>query len=135
MTDVVTTIDATDLAYGANTIRVCVTDGAGNTGSATTTIYRQAPTFLLYNGGQIVNAGTSLPLGAKLTSSSSACAVGDNKIAFYLDRNPITGATGPYLLAESIKTNNSGHATTSTATTSWQEGVYEVTAVFTGTTT
>ena len=37
-----TTVQATDLAEGANTIRVCVTDAAGNTGSASVQVTKTA---------------------------------------------------------------------------------------------
>jgi fibronectin type 3 domain-containing protein len=40
--NVVTTVDADDLADGANTIRVCVTDAGSNTGSATTTVSKNS---------------------------------------------------------------------------------------------
>jgi hypothetical protein len=131
--EVISPIDVSYLSYGLNTIRVCVSDSASNTGSASTTVVRQVPTALLYTGGQIVMTNSTLPLAARLTSIDSACALGNNKIAFYLDRDPTTGVVGEYELAVSIKTNNSGIASTSVSTSGWLEGVYEVTAVFTGT--
>ncbi len=42
--NVVTNVDIANLAIGANTIRVCVTDGATLTGSATTTVTRNGAT-------------------------------------------------------------------------------------------
>ncbi len=39
-TEVATGINASDLAEGANTVRVCVTDAASNTGSATATVVK-----------------------------------------------------------------------------------------------
>jgi hypothetical protein len=132
--DIVTTIDATDLAYGANTIRVCVADAAGNTGSATTTVYRQAPTSLLYNGGQIVNIGTNLSLAAKLTSSNAACSAASKKITFSISPDPDgAGGVDATDLVGSVNTNGSGQATSSINTTGWDEGVYEITATFPGT--
>ena len=44
-------LDATGLANGANSIRVCVTDGAGNTGSATVLVTKDlAPPAVTING-------------------------------------------------------------------------------------
>ena len=62
----VTMIDASSLAVGANTIRVCVTDQAGNTASATVSVKKDitAPTITItrpganaaYTVGQVVKA-------------------------------------------------------------------------------
>jgi DNA-binding transcriptional regulator YdaS (Cro superfamily) len=58
---VVTNVLASSLAEGANTIRVCVTDGASNTGSATTTVTKDtlAPAVSTPNLATASDTGSS----------------------------------------------------------------------------
>jgi hypothetical protein len=92
----------------------------------------QATTSLLYNGGQIVNIGSSFTPAAQLSSPASVCISGQT-ISFSLDTNPLTGVAGSYSLGSAI-TNSSGQATMgAVGTTGWLEGVYTLTANFVGT--
>ena len=92
-----------------------------------------ASTTLLYNGAQIVIVGSSFKPAALLSSSYSPCVSGQS-IAFSLDRDPTNGNAGPYALGTAT-TNSSGQATLgAVGTTGWQEGVYTIFSVFSGTT-
>ena len=109
-------------------------DGAGNVDPtpASYTWSIHAVTTLLYNGAQIVNVGNSFQPAAKLSSPAAACISGKT-ITFSLDRSPLTGVTGTYVLG-SATTNSVGQATmTAVSTTGWLEGVYSITARFAGT--
>jgi hypothetical protein len=114
------------------------TDAVGNPNTASTstdntvTWQMQAATSLLYNGPQIVNAGDSFQPAARLSSPRAACVSGQ-PISFTLDRDPTNGAAGPYALGTAT-TNSSGQATLAAiSTTGWQEGIYDLTATFSGT--
>jgi hypothetical protein len=122
------------LSLGSHTFQVRAIDGIGNIDPtpASFTWEIHATTSLLYNGVQIVNVGNSFQPAAKLSSPASACVSGKT-ISFTLDRNPSTGAAGLYLLGTAI-TNSSGQATMSAvSTTGWQEGIYDLNAIFAGT--
>jgi hypothetical protein len=123
------------LSLGSHTFAVRATDAAGNVDASPDSFTWQihAATSLLYNGVQIVNVGTPFQPAAKLSSTVTACAA-SQQISFTLDRNPVSGATGPYLLGTAI-TDGSGQATVSPAVASgaWLEGVYDLTASFAGT--
>jgi hypothetical protein len=123
------------LSLGSHTFAVRAKDAAGNvdTSPASFTWQIHAATSLLYNGAQIVNVGTPFQPAAKLSSAATAC-VGSKQISFTLDRNPLSGAAGSYLLGTAM-TDSSGQATVSPAiaTGTWQEGVYDLTASFAGT--
>ncbi len=92
----------------------------------------KATTTLLYNGGQIVNIGSSFTPAALLSSSTAACTTGQT-ISFSLDANPLTGAAGTYALGTAT-TGAGGQATMAPiGTTGWLEGVYTINATFAGT--
>ena len=91
----------------------------------------KASTSLLYNGDQLVNIGNNVKLAAQLSSPASACLNGQT-IDFSLDANP-DGSAGPYSLG-SATTGSDGQATLSLSTSGWQEGIYDITASFAGTT-
>lgn len=89
--DVTSTIDKSALAYGENTITVCVTDAPGNTGSEDTTVWEQVPTSLTYNPPSSPPTADSgpvvVPLSATLakTVTSTECLVGGKTIEFFVD--------------------------------------------------
>jgi Bacterial Ig-like domain (group 3)/Bacterial Ig-like domain (group 1) len=95
-------------------------------------VVNPAATSMLYNGQQFVSVGNPLSLGAQLSSSVSAC-VGGQSVAFSLDRNPLDGTPGAYPLATALA-GSGGQASASVSTTGWQDGAYQVTAAFAGTT-
>lgn len=86
-TNKITTVNVSALAYGANTVRVCVTDGVGNTGNDSRTIYRQVPTLLMYTGDTQVLSTSSFVLKGTLTDSETACNVVGKQIEFRIDLN------------------------------------------------
>ncbi|HET9852213.1 MAG TPA: fibronectin type III domain-containing protein, partial [Candidatus Limnocylindrales bacterium] len=89
-------------------------------------------TSVVYNGALVLTLGSPFAPGALLSSGSPQCVAGQN-VTFSLDANPFTGASGAYLLG-TASTTTAGQATGGPfATNGWQEGVYTVTASFTGT--
>ncbi len=82
---VTSNILATELAYGANPVWVCVTDAATSTGSSTVTIYRQVPTTISYSGDTQVIEPTDPTLKATLADGQAACDVSGQTIRFYVD--------------------------------------------------
>lgn len=114
--------------------RAVFTNGAGTATTTAAKLTVRVLTSLLYNGGQIVVLGSSFVPAAQLTSSNAICSVNNQTITFSLDRNPLTGVSGSYSLG-STQTNSSGQATlAAVGTTGWQEGVYTVSANFSGST-
>ncbi len=108
-------------------------DGLYNGSTSTAESHQvKATTALLYNGGQIVNIGSSFTPAALLSSSAAACITGQT-ISFSLDANPLTGAAGTYALG--IATTGAGGQATMApiGTTGWLEGVYTINATFAGT--
>lgn len=116
---------------GVTSVTWTATDHSLNSATCTQSVTVHAPTSLLQNGQMIVNTNSSLLVGAQLSSPAAACRPG-RTISFALDRNPVTGVVGAYSLG-SATTDSSGQATRSVSTTSWQEGVYTVSASFAGT--
>jgi hypothetical protein len=96
------------------------------------TIVSEAPTTLLYNGGQIVNVGSSLTPAALLASSAATCE-GSQVVSFALDASPLTGAAGPYDLGTATTDGSGQTSMPAVNTTGWQEGIYTVNTSFAGT--
>jgi hypothetical protein len=122
------------LSPGSHTFYVRATDEAGNTDStpASETWWIRYTTSLLYNGGQVVNVGTALPLSANLSSAYSPGCVSGKPIGFSIDDDPATTTIeSPWTaLGAPANTNSSGLATKAIATTGWNEGVYTLRALF-----
>jgi titin len=88
-------------------------------------------TTLHYVGTPLVHVGIPLFVSALLSSPVSACRT-SQPIVFSLDRNPITQAAGPFLLA-TVKTDAGGLTGAHLfSTTGWQQGRYTVTAAYAG---
>ena len=64
-------------------------------------------------------------------SASEASCVGGLSLSFSLDRDPVTGATGPTELGEAT-TNADGRAKLKVGTTGWTAGSYELTVGYAG---
>jgi hypothetical protein len=105
-------------------------NGTQNSGSI---VINKATTSLLYNGMQVVTAGSVLTVSATLSSSAPLCK-SSQQIAFSLDDNPTTETievlsfslvSGLTSSAGLAKTNYSG-------TAAWLDGVYTIKASFAG---
>jgi hypothetical protein len=97
----------------------------------------QSATSLLYLGAQIIvipaTGTTNLVLKAQLSSACGAC-VSNKTIKFFLEVNPLTGATNETEIGSAI-TSVSGIASNSIAisTNNWTiEGAFTITAKFEG---
>jgi hypothetical protein len=88
------TVNASDLSEGANTIRVCVTDSANNTGSATTTVTKDtiAPVVTLT---QVNGSARTFPYftNQNVASVGGSCTNGDGDVSVTLDGNATNPAT------------------------------------------
>jgi hypothetical protein len=116
---------------GTTTVTWKATDSSSNAATCAQQVSMHAATSTLYTGTQIVNVGTPMSAEATLSSAATAC-MAHQPLSFTLDRNPTSGAAGPYNLAAGV-TNASGTVSSSPiGTTGWQEGVYEVTVTYAG---
>ena len=85
-TEVTTTIPASSLAFGSNTVTVCVTDAATNTGTDAVTVYKKAETALAYTGDTVVVDPANPIFKATLTDSTNpGCDVRGKTIDFFVD--------------------------------------------------
>jgi large repetitive protein len=90
-----------------------------------------AAASLTYTGTTGLTTPASLVPAASVSNGPAACE-SDQPVAFTLNANPVTGATGTYTL-ETATTNSSGTATgVAISTSGWQPGSYTITAAFDG---
>lgn len=129
-----TSFTATGLSNGTRyffTVKAINASGhsaASNEASATPV----AVTSIVYNGALVVSLGSSFAPRALLSSGATQCLSGQT-VTFALDANPFTGVAGTHPIATAV-TAADGQATGAPlATDGWREGVYAVTASFTGT--
>jgi len=92
---------------------------------AGTLIVSEFASSLVYSGDQTVLGGSTFNAAAQVYSSAGACPSGQ-AVSFSLDRNPVTGATGSYLLGGATSTG--GSASVPVPTTGWKPGGYSITA-------
>ena len=108
--NVVTNMLASQLAEGANTIRVCVTDAATNTGSATTTVTKNtaAPGLITFRSASSAANG---PANSLVLPVPAGVATNDVLIAF-VDVNTAPAITPPagWTLIRSDTALGSGNA-------------------------
>ena len=96
------TSDAPDvLPIGTTVVNWTVTDPAGNSSSAPQTVIvaERVPTSIAYAGTRKGQVGKPFTFGAILSASESSC-VGGLPLTFSLDRDPVTGETGPTELGD-----------------------------------
>ncbi len=88
--NVTSAIASNALAEGSNSVRVCVTDAAANTGSATTTVVKNTTTTLTESNATGTYGG-SVDLSATLKNGTSP--VAGATISFKLQGTPVGSAT------------------------------------------
>ena len=111
-TEVTTTIPASSLAFGSNTITVCVTDAGTNTGTDAETRFKKAETGLSYSGDPVAVDPANPTLKATLVDvTNPGCDVRGKSIDFFID---LTGDGDFDDAGESLGTATT--ATTGTAT-------------------
>lgn len=113
-----------------------------STTSPSTPLLIQASTTTLYNGLQILNIGSTLSVGARVTSSPPVATCTNNTstatpapapyVTFALDSNPLIGAAGSYPVASNVPLKSGTAARAGISTTNWIEGAYTLTATYTG---
>ena len=120
------------LPVGTTVVTWTVTDPAGNSSSAPQTVIvaKRVPTSILYLGSRKVQAGKTATFDAFLLARRLSC-VGGESLSFSFDRNPLTGANGPYALGEAT-TNVVGWARLRAGTTGWKAGTYRLTVTYAG---
>lgn len=131
--EITTTVAASKLAYGSNSVYVCVADAATNTGSDSEAVGKRATTSILYTGSQIVYTGTTgatFVVKAQLSSSNAACTVSGKTLSFSLDDDPTLSGTQPW--TGDATTNSSGVAERP-LTGPFIAGLYEAQVSFAGT--
>ena len=87
-------------------------------------------TTLTYAGPAQIGSGSSFSPTATLASTAS-CQTGQ-PVSFSLSANPITGVAGSYALDAGTSASNGAVTGTPVSTTSWQRGVYVITASYAG---
>jgi endo-1,4-beta-xylanase len=93
-------------------------------------VAEQVPTSISYAGSTKVKTGKPASFGVVLSASEASC-VGGQALEFSFDRDPVSGATGPFALGEAT-TNADGRAKLSVGTTGWTAGTYELTVSYAG---
>ncbi len=124
------------LSPGTHTFSVAATDPAGNTdpSPATHTWQIRISTALQYTGTEAVALGDGFTPTAVLTATHGSCSSGQ-LVEFSLDDDPTTDEPddGPFDLGTGL-TDASGTARApSVSIEGWREGVYSVTALYSGT--
>lgn len=128
-----TSFTATGLANGTRyffTVKAINARGhsaASNEAAATPV----AVTSIVYNGALVVSLGSSFAPRAVLSSGASQCLSGQT-VSFALDANPFTGVTGTHPIGMAVSAADGQATAAPLATDGWKEGVYAVTASFTG---
>lgn len=126
-------VGASQLAYGANAVRVCVTDSVGNTGSASVTVYRQVPTAIAYSGDTQVVAPTVPTLRATLTDTQAACDVAGQTVRFSVDLTGDGDVADPGEFRGTSLTVGSNDSAVATLQSALGPGIYLVSVEFAGT--
>lgn len=84
-----------------------------------------APSSVMYDGQQLVASGFALAASARV--SGPAGCTGGRTVTFSLDRNPLLGVVGPFVLGTAAS-DPAGRATADVPTGDWVAGGYTVTA-------